>query len=243
VGRLAETFNQMRVSLQATQQALIQRERLSAIGQTVGSIVHDLRNPLTVIRLGVELLRKDPGVVAQYPRVLQDLLNACNRMATMVQELLEFSRGETPLETSPVPVGQIVEEALGILQPRRVDHVPVEVCGDMSLKVLADQERISRVVVNLIRNAVEAMEGKGKVELRARATGPMVQLEVADNGPGIPFAVRERIFEPFVTAGKKGGTGLGLTIVKKVVEDHKGRIFFHTESGVGTRFVVELPAA
>lgn len=243
VGRLAETFNRMRVSLQATQQELIQRERLSAIGQTVGSIVHDLRNPLTIIRLGVEFMRDDPAVASGYQQELRDLSEACNRMETMVQELLEFSRGEAPLETGPVPVGQIVQEALEILRQPGVDHVQVEVRGDMSLKVLADHGRISRALVNLIRNAVEAMEGKGKVELRAQAAGAVVRLEVADNGPGIPFGIRERIFEPFVTAGKKGGTGLGLTIVKKVVEDHKGRIFFETENGVGTRFVVELPAA
>jgi signal transduction histidine kinase len=111
----------------------------------------------------------------------------------------------------------------------------------MSLKVWGDQGKLARTLVNLIRNAGEAMEGK--VEIRAQAVGSMVQLEVADNGPGIPPVIRDRIFEPFVTAGKTGGTGLGLSIVKKVVERHGGRVTFQTQSGVGTRFIVELPRA
>jgi signal transduction histidine kinase len=87
------------------------------------------------------------------------------------------------------------------------------------------------------------MEGKGTVEIRAHALGSMVQLEVADNGPGIPLAIRDRVFEPFVTAGKQGGTGLGLSIVKQIVERHGGRVTFQTQSGVGTRFILELPTA
>jgi len=108
--------------------------------------------------------------------------------------------------------------------------------------VRADQGRLSRALINLVRNAVEAMEGMGNVEIRVQAAGPMIQVEVADNGPGIPLAIRDRVFEPFVTAGKKGGTGLGLTIVKRIVEHHGGRVSFQTESGVGTRFILEVPA-
>ena len=119
----------------------------------------------------------------------------------------------------------------------------VELQGEMSLEVLADERRMSRVLVNLIRNAVEAMEGMGRVEVRAQAVGSMVRIEVADNGPGIPVTIRDQVFEPFVTAGKRGGTGLGLAIVKRVVENHGGHVTFQTESGVGTRFILDLPAA
>jgi signal transduction histidine kinase len=243
VGRLAETFNQMRASLRATQRELVRRERLSAIGQMASSIVHDLRNPLAIVRLGVEFLRGDKAVTAQYEKELRDLSEASSRMATMIGELLEFSKGESPLERVPCPVGRIVEEALRSLRGPQADTFPVDVQGDMSLMVLADPGRMARALVNLIQNAVDAIEGKGKVEVRAQAAGPMVRLEVADNGPGIPPDIRDELFEPFVTAGKKGGTGLGLTIVKKVVERHEGRVTFQTESGVGTRFVVELPVA
>jgi signal transduction histidine kinase len=242
VGRLANTFNQMRTSLQA-QPELIQRERLSAIGQTVNSIVHDLRNPLSVIQFRVELLRYDKAVAAQHEKELLALAEAGSRMATMIEELLEFSRGEAQLETVPCPVGKVVEEALGNLGLSWAHQFPIEVQGDMSLKVWADQGKLARALVNLIQNAGEAMEGKGTVEIRAQAVGSMVQLEVADDGPGIPPAIRDRLFEPFVTAGKTGGTGLGLSIVKKVVERHGGQITFQTQSGVGTCFVLELPLA
>lgn len=243
MGRLANTFNQMRVSLQATQRELIQRERLSAIGQTASSIVHDLRNPLSVIQLRVELMRQDTEMAARHEKPLLALAEAGNRMASMIEELLEFSRGEAPLETVPCPVGKIVEEALGNLSLSWTGQFPVEVEGDMSLKVWADQGKLARALVNFVQNSGEAMEGKGKVEIRAQAVGSVVQLEVADNGPGIPPAIRDRIFEPFVTAGKRRGTGLGLSIVKKVVERHGGRMTFETQSGVGTRFIVELPLA
>lgn len=243
VGRLAATFIQMRASLRAVQQELVQRERLSAIGQTASSIVHDLRNPLTVLRFGLDVLRSDLTTTARHEKSIQGLSEAVDQMETMIEELLEFSRGETQLDPVPCPVGGIVERAMEGLRWPSTWKPWVEVQGEMSLKVLADQRRISRVLVNLIRNAVEAMEGMGRVEIRAQAAGPMVRIEVADNGPGIPLAIRERVFEPFVTAGKRGGTGLGLAIVKRVVENHGGHVMFQTESGVGTRFILDLPAA
>ena len=142
-----------------------------------------------------------------------------------------------------MPCGEDREEALGNLSLSWTGQFPVEVEGDMSLNVWADQGKLARALVNLIQNAGEAMEGKGKVEIRAQSVGSMVQLEVADNGPGIPLAIRDTVFEPFVTAGKTGGTGLGLSIVKKVVERHGGRVTFETQSGVWTRFILELPVA
>ena len=243
VGRLARTFSQMRASLRAAQQELVQRERLSAIGETASSIVHDLRNPLTVVRAGLEILRSDSATTALREKRMQRVSRAVDQMETMIEELLEFSRGEDQLEPVPCPVGGIVEQAMESLRWPSTWKPGVEVQGEMSLKVLADPQRMSRVLANLIRNAVEAMEGMGRVEVRAQAAGPMVRIEVADNGPGIPLTIRDRVFEPFVTAGKRGGTGLGLAIVKRVVENHGGRVTFQTESGVGTRFILDLPAA
>jgi signal transduction histidine kinase len=243
VGRLAETFVQMRASLRAVQRELVQRERLSAIGQTASSIVHDLRNLLAVLRFGLDMLRSDPATAARHEKPIQALWEAIDEMETMIEELLEFSRGETQLDPRPCPVGGIVTRAMESLRWPTAWKSCVEVHGEMGLRVLVDPQRMSRALVNVIRNAVEAMEGMGRVEVRAQPAGPLVRIEVADNGPGIPPAIRDRVFEPFVTAGKRGGTGLGLAIVKRVVESHGGHVTFQTESGVGTRFILDLPAA
>jgi signal transduction histidine kinase len=189
------------------------------------------------------MLRSDPATAARHEKPIQALWEAIDEMETMIEELLEFSRGETQLDPRPCPVGGIVTRAMESLRWPTAWKSCVEVHGEMGLRVLVDPQRMSRALVNVIRNAVEAMEGMGRVEVRAQPAGPLVRIEVADNGPGIPPAIRDRVFEPFVTAGKRGGTGLGLAIVKRVVESHGGHVTFQTESGVGTRFILDLPAA
>jgi signal transduction histidine kinase len=161
----------------------------------------------------------------------------------MAGELLEFSRGETRLDLTQTDTGAFLKQYLtlneeyfkttGIKFSLEADPGPIEI----------DSMRLLRLVQNLVSNAVDALGKKpdGHIDIRARIKDGVFLLKVRDNGPGIPDAIKDRLFEPFVTHGKKGGTGLGMAIAASVVKAHRGTINFVTAAGEGTEFIVKLP--
>jgi len=230
------------VSTQHRREEREKRERLAAIGQALSGMLHDLKNPASIISGYVQLMVKadDRSKRERYAENIQKQFDQFNQMT---RELLVFARGETNVEWREVEVDDFVgnlEELLEEEMAAKGAELEVEVDCEGTLEV--DPAKMKRAVLNLGRNAAEAMEEGGVVCVRiGRDEEGGLRVEVEDDGEGIPEEIRETLFESFVTEGKSHGTGLGLSIVKKAVEDLGGSIDFETERGEGTTFYLHVP--
>ena len=228
---------------------MVQSEQLSVIGRMAASIIHDLKQPMAVIRGFAELLG-NPEVPPEKRRTFsQMILEDVDLFLGMTQELLDYSRGSMSLQPKEVQVGEWIES---VLRPWREEMAltSVEVVTQIDYKGTAwlDPDKMRRVVSNIAGNARDAMPDGGTFTLAAHSDGRSWVLELGDTGTGIPQELRARIFEPFVTSGKDHGTGLGLAIVREIVEGHGGTISVHSrtageEAGqsAGTVFSITLP--
>jgi signal transduction histidine kinase len=235
------------------QKELIASERLAALGTMAGMLVHDLRGPMTLIRGWAETLVEGelpPEETAARARLIVEAVDRLERMTT---ETLDFARGAERLVLRPVPLGMLVAElAAGIEQ-----ELPgLTVARDFDLpggrRGPIDVDKLRRAVSNIAANARDAMGGAGRLTLAARVEalpGPdgareHLVLVLGDEGPGVAAGIRERVFEPFVTLGKRRGTGLGLAVARRFVEDHGGRIELlpgPEPPARGARFRIALP--
>jgi PAS domain S-box-containing protein len=226
--------------------ALVQRERLAAIGELAAGISHDLRNPLAALHSGLSLLGKrfaalglDEPRITQLLEVLRGEVGKC---ADTISGLLDFAR-ERPVSRTTCAVAPLVADAIRLVTPP--PHVSIETELPPELPMIdVDELEIRRVCTNLIQNACESIPAgrPGRVTVRAAADAEMVALVVADDGVGIASEVRERLFDPLFTT-KPRGTGLGLAVVSKVIERHGGEVSVESTVGVGSVFTVRLPRA
>ncbi len=220
---------------------MVRTERLSLLGQTLGSVVHDLRSPITCILGAMEMLQNrntDPEADCFFEMIGQ----AVDRMQAMTEEIMDFSRGVTRLNVTRLSLSRLVMEiAREEAHLFSVPHVKLdtEISGDGWVEI--DRARIQRVIVNLLKNAREAIQASGTVTITTTRSDDYAVISVRDTGCGIEQERLASIFEPFVTHGKANGTGLGLAIAKSVVEAHNGRITVSSEVGVGSVFEIHLP--
>lgn len=222
------------------QERLLRAERLSAIGTFAGGIAHDLRQPLNVLKLNLQLLRqsKTPRSEAE-ERSIQRMEQQVDQAARIIQDLLALARQEPPQLTLQ-DLGAIVDQAVAVrsFPPGIEPHVTQE--SPLS-PVPADAGQIRQVLDNLIDNAVQAMaERPGALTFSLQHTGDWAEIAVQDAGAGIPSDQLPRIFEPLFTT-RRHGTGLGLTLCQRIVGAHGGEIDVESEEGVGTRVVIRLP--
>lgn len=221
---------------------VVRKEKLHLIGEMARSIIHDLKNPITGIQMAAELMQSRFPDEPQVAKWSQQIRDQTKRMTSMVQDLLDFSRGESCLVPEKVflpDLANVIHEAFR----EKMEKAGIEWCCAMpEREIVADRHRIYRVFQNLVGNAVDILEKKGgKIEFTFGEKEGGVLFGVKDNGAGIPEKIRDRVFEAFVTFGKPNGTGLGMSIVKNLVEAHRGKIWFETETGKGTHFFVFLP--
>jgi signal transduction histidine kinase len=223
------------------QRELIATERMAALGTMAGMLAHDFRGPMTVIRGYAETLLEGGLKDAEVKERATLITNMVDRLERMTAETMDFARGSGPLvrRTLAVPV-LLAELAEGIALELPGLIVTRAFEAPESLVIALDLDKLRRVVSNLAANAREAMGGRGTLRFSARLEGERLAIEIADSGPGVPAAIRERIFEPFVTHGKKRGTGLGLAVARRFVEEHGGTIELLPE-GPGARFKIALP--
>lgn len=219
---------------------ILKKEKLHLIGEMASTIIHDFKNPITAIQLSAELIahkhHDDP--TQNRTRII---IQQAQRIVTMVQELLDFARENFNLKKEIQTVAELFEQFHSLNEDFFEQSGVKVVMNPISSKIEVDSGRLLRVFQNLVTNAIEAMHGKGDLTISARENGEWVEIRIQDTGPGIPEEIRNSLFEPFVTFGKKDGTGLGMAIVKAIVEAHRGQIFFETETGKGTTFFVRLP--
>jgi signal transduction histidine kinase len=215
--------------------------RLEAMGKMLSGVVHDLRTPMTLVNGYTQMM-----VEAESGDERESLARLVNRqvdvMAAMTRELLAFARGERTLLLRKVYVARFVTETMEHLSPD-LERAGIRVDVEIEHRGAArfDETKLRRVFHNIARNAAEAMPGGGHFAVNVRLDGDTLELRFTDDGPGIPPELEGRLFEPFSTANKPGGTGLGLAMVKKIAEEHRGTVACES-SPAGTRFVFRIPA-
>ena len=240
MARLAGTFNSMSASIETGREELIRQERISTIGRLSTSIVHDLRNPLAAIYGGAEMLVDTDLSPEQVRRLAANIYRASRQIQNLLQELGDVSVGRAHAR-EVCRLREVVVAAYEPLAGNAESHgvsIQINVPDDIELPM--DRSPMERVFQNLIGNAIEAMPEGGSVAIEARRGELNIVVTVEDTGPGIPKAIAGQLFEPFVTAGKKYGMGLGLALSRKTVVSHGGDLWTE-EMPEGARFVLRLP--
>lgn len=236
VGMAQRELARMQEGIRAS---LLQQERLAALGAAVAKVNHDLRNMLAAAHLISDRLAEsaDPAVRKLAPRLVQTI----DRAIDLCTRTLNFGRAdERPPHRAPVAVHQLIDDvtvSLGL--------------GDGGIKVVnatlpdavveADREQLYRVLMNLCRNAAEAMQSHGELRISSTDTGEALVLDIADTGPGLPEAALSHLFEPFTGSARRGGTGLGLVIARDLVRGHGGELELVDTGRGGTTFRIVLP--
>jgi signal transduction histidine kinase len=243
VAELTGAFDRMRASLQKTQRELLEAERLATIGRMASSISHDLRHSLAAIVANAEFLCESKLTPGQREDLYAEIRIAVNQMTELIESLLEFSRTRETLHTSHGDVRDAINRAIQSVKAHPEFHgVHITVNGDSPTEGWFDFKKLERALQNLLLNACEAVSPhSGEIEVTLRRNGAGLEIRVRDNGPGIAEAVRDRLFEPFVSHGKENGTGMGLTVVQKILQDHGGDVTVEESSSSGTTFKVLLP--
>ena len=233
--------------LRSMEGAVRRSERLAGIGRLAANIAHEIRNPLASISGSVEVLRKQPGTDAEARQLIDIAVREVDRVNELISGLLDYARPRTE-DRQRLDLGEMVTEIAKVFeQERRSAEVRVVVDAEPGVAVEGASGQLRQVLWNLLRNAVTAMPGGGRVRLavsrRDRTNGASeAVLSVSDTGIGIPHEDLDHIFEPFFSR-RADGTGLGLAITARIVEDHKGSIEVSSEVGKGTTFVIHFAAA
>ncbi|MEM3378105.1 MAG: PAS domain S-box protein [Candidatus Bathyarchaeia archaeon] len=237
--KLEKLVEQRTRQLEQAQNKLIKAERLATIGELAAMIGHDIRNPLTAIKNAAYYLQKKGETCSaeQKEEMLSIINNAIHRANKIVNDLLEYSR-EIHLETKQYTPHQLLAEALKQVNiPNEIQLI--DETYDAPL-ILVDAEKMVRVFVNLIKNAVEAMPKGGTLTITSRQKADSVEITFADTGMGIPEEVKAKLFNPLVTT-KAQGMGFGLAICKRIIDAHQGEISVESTIGKGTTFTIKLP--
>jgi signal transduction histidine kinase len=217
----------------------LQEERLAILGKLGSTIIHDLKSPLSAIRGYANLLDGIEGndKIKKYARSIG---NSVDFTFDMIEDILEFGRDKSTLDFRPVDIYQYFKEVVELFGEKSDSkEIEIKILPCEGLYSEFDPFKMKRVFLNLMKNAREAIEKKGKIEIGAEKNKNGIKLFVRDNGAGMPPEVANRIFEPFFTHGKHG-TGLGMTVVRKIIEDHKGEIKIESIPGKGTTFNILL---
>jgi signal transduction histidine kinase len=240
---LSRAFEAMRESLRKTQQNLLESERLATIGRMASSISHDLRHSLAAIVANAEFLCEAALSREQRDELYQEVQLAVHRMTELIDSLLEFSRTRASLRPTYGNLRGDIENAVHAVRSNPEFHnAQIEVRQSGAAEGWFDHRKLERVFFNLLLNACEAMPDRaGRIVIELADNGSVVDIRIHDSGRGIPQTIRNTLFEPFISQGKENGTGLGLTVVQKIVQDHGGEITIEGSSPNGTVFHLSIP--
>ena len=246
VAELTNAFDRMRNTLEKSQRDLLEAERLATIGRMASSISHDLRHQLSAILANAEFLSDDHRGPAERDELYQELRFAVYQMNELIESLLEFSRTRESLRLRPGKLEDAVKAAIqNVRMHPEFSRITIELHAEGCTEGQFDMKKLERVFQNLLFNACQAIgmnDGKIAIEITEPHAGGF-EVRIKDSGPGIPPVLQDRIFEPFFSHAKENGTGLGLTVSQKIVQDHGGELRLAGTSASGTTFVVHLPYA
>jgi len=222
----------------------LEKEKIAAIGLAANMLIHDFKNPLGAIE-SITTVIKETSVDETVLECVDIIREATEGLNSMIKEILDFSRGKKDLELESTSLSGLIIKIEELLSSQlSQNRIKFEVKCFLKEEIIVDKKKLERVLINLIRNSIEALKGKKKdkkITLQIEKKKTKVRFSLSDNGQGIPEDIRESLFEPFVTKHTSGGTGLGMAIVKQIIESHKGEITFETRAGEGTTFVFNIP--
>jgi signal transduction histidine kinase len=243
VAEVSGAFDRMRVSLQKNRQQLLESERLATIGRMASSISHDLRHSLAAVVANAEFLCESNLSSTQREELYAEVSAAVNQMTEMIESLLEFSRTRESLRPSFGNLEKTLQYSIQVIKSHpEYQGVRIDLSCEGNPEGWFDTRKMERVFHNLLLNACEAVPRQGgRIELSLRRLQDGVELRISDNGPGVAAEIRDQLFQPFVSHGKENGTGMGLTVVQKIVQDHGGDITVERSSAAGTVFRLVLP--
>ncbi len=251
VGQLAETFNEMIDGLKhkrELEEKLNQAERSAVIGRLTQSVAHEIRNPLNVINLSIDLVRnkfapEDEKKRSQFTRLLSSIKDEIVRLNRMVSDLLNYGRPAN-LAVKKFDMRSLVDETISLIRPQADDQgVEIKVDEDpQPAEVNGDREKLKSCLSNIAINALQAMPGGGSLSASVHKMNGDVEVIISDTGVGISRENLDKIFAPYFST-KQTGFGLGLAVTKKIIEEHQGSIDVQSEVGLGTTFTVKLDAA
>jgi signal transduction histidine kinase len=267
IGALARAFNEMAESLFLNREALteknsalhaaneelsqvqsqlIRSERLAAIGQLAAGVSHEIDNPIGIILGYAELLKDDLQYDEQRCADLQAIIDECHRCRRITGGLLGFARIQSDSREN-IDLSTLISATVESLQPqklfREVTFKLENLRPQSPVIVIGDDDRLRQVLVNLLLNAAQAMQGRGEITMTLGDQAESVSLTVVDSGPGVPAELNEQIFEPFFSTKASGeGTGLGLSLCRRLIEEHDGQLYLEPSPVGGARFKLILPA-
>jgi signal transduction histidine kinase len=243
---LIEDFDFTHSELERSRETLIQAEKMAMVGRLAAGMAHSIRNPLTSVKMRLFSLKRSLDLTGDQQEDFDVIYEEIRHTDTIVQNFLEFSR-PPKLKIQTISPSEIVDFAVQLMQ-HRIESYGVKLDirrNSMMPPVAADPEQIKEVIVNIIVNACEAMQGGGRILITEERglnekIGDSVYIHIEDTGPGISLKNQDRVLQPFFTT-KEEGTGLGLSIAARIVEEHKGRLTFKSKEFEGTTFTIVLP--
>jgi signal transduction histidine kinase len=231
----------MTVDLRNSRDELIQVERLATAGKMAASFAHEIRNPLSSMRMLTQMLRKPSLTEAKRHQSQQYILEEIERIDLIVKGLMDFAKPEE-LKLEKYDLQRLLREIASLMEANLQHHKIslIESYDSAVGPVLFDYDKIKQVIINLLLNAMAAQPSDGEIEISTEKNGDQVCMCVSDNGTGIPPSDLERVFEPFFTT-KLEGTGLGLANSKRIIDQHSGEMRIESILGQGTKVTIEIP--
>jgi K+-sensing histidine kinase KdpD len=222
-------------------QEMVANERLSAVGKMASVIIHDIKNPMGTLRVYAQVMKKKSGN-EEANKLADEMIHQVDRFVNMTQEILDFTRGVSASNFQELEFFDVMNGVLDFIEKDlEKNNVKLKKFAQFKGIVNIDQDKMVRVFYNIASNARDAMPQGGTLTVTTIEENSCVRIDFTDTGTGMPEEVKKRIFEPFMTYGKKHGTGLGMSIVKKVIDDHNGKIEITSVMGKGTTITIFLP--
>ncbi len=237
---------QIEEDLEQTHNMLMQSEKMAGLGRLAAGVAHEINNPMSGIMLYSNLIKEELGDEHQVNDDLQTIINEAERCKVIVADLLEFSH-QTSYEMALIDCNDVIRKTLSVVQNQPLFHnieINLRLEDDLA-PIFGNSIRLNQVILNIVVNAAQAMEGRGRLNItsRTRANHDINEIIIADDGPGVEAEFIDQIFEPFFTTKATGeGTGLGLSVSYAIVKEHKGSIRVSSELNEGTTFTLRFPA-
>lgn len=243
INSLISAFNRMSRELKKRQQQLVKSEKLASLGTMLAGVAHELNNPLSNISSSAELLDEEigPDDNPLAHQLLSQIHLETQRSISIVQTLLSLARHEN-FQRRHYPLRALLQEIVLLLKGQIPRDVEIRLAVGEELSIFVDKQKIQQAILNLLKNSIDALAGKGVIQLKAWQKQGGIKIVISDDGPGIPAQLKDKIFDPFFTTKDTGqGSGLGLFIVHEIVSQHGGTIHIDLQRQAGAAFIIDLP--
>lgn len=237
---LAQAFEKLIQDLETSQDNLTRAAKLAVVGEMAAAMSHEVRTPLGILRSSADVLLREPNLSTDGHEVLGFIISETERLNKLVSTLIDAARPRTP-HFNPLDLTQLIYRVMALLQSQAVaKKITMRFTQTEVMHVWADQDQMTQVLMNLLMNAIQILPAEGQIALRLERLNANMVLTVSDNGPGIQVQDQAQVFEPFFTQ-RAGGVGLGLAVVRQIVQAHRGEISYRNSEMGGAEFTIVLP--